>query len=241
MMTEKQSQEFIDLFNEIEQYLQKKSKHDHYQSFQNLIDEFKHKNSIVDFYYEELAHIKQVRNVLVHNHEFYAVPNEKSMETIRNIKKMLMSPPTVIALFADEVMTARHDDPIMKTIIKMDERGYTQVPVLNDEKEVIDMLTTNTITRWLGSLQLDGEVYKIKKTMTVNEALDYGEEKLIYEFVAADLNIASVIEIFNRVQKSDKKLEGILITENGKKNEDLLGIITKWDITEIYETMGKNE
>ncbi len=239
-MSEENSEEFIDLFNEVEQFLQNKSQKNHYQSFQSLIDEFKHKNSIIDFYYEELAHIKQVRNVLVHNHEYYAVPNEKSLNTIRKIKKILMSPPTVIKLFADEVMTARLEDSLMDTITKMDERGYTQVPVLNDIKEVVDMLTTNTITRWLGSLQEESGLYKIKGSTVVSEALEYGEERLIYEFVAADLSIATVIKIFNRVQKSDKKLEGILITENGQKNEELLGIITKWDITRIYDIMENN-
>ncbi len=240
MMSEEQSQQFIDLFNEIEQHLQKNSQNNHYQSFQNLIDEFRHKNSIIDFYYEELAHIKQVRNVLVHNHEFYAVPNEKSLTTIKNIKEMLLSPPTVISLFADEVMSARQNEQIMQIIKIMNERGYTQVPVLNENKEVIDMLTTNTITRWLGSQEIAGDEYILKRTTTVAETLKYGEERLIYKFVAADLNIAEVVKIFNRVQKSDKKLEGILITENGRNNEELLGIITKWDITKIYEAMEKN-
>jgi hypothetical protein len=55
--------------------------------------------------------------------------------------------------------------------------------------------------------------------------------------VPKSVNIFEVENIFGKSHKEKQKLEGVIITENGRSNEAPLGIITAWDLIEIDYTI----
>lgn len=56
------------------------------------------------------------------------------------------------------------------------------------------------------------------------------------EFVAKSIDIFTVEDIFEEKHKQKTDLEAVIITENGKKDELPLGLVTAWDLIEIDYT-----
>lgn len=75
----------------------------------------------------------------------------------------------------------------------------------------------------------------IENEQKISEAFKYKEGNCFYDFISRKDNLYQVIEIYNNVVNSGKRFDALLITENGKKDENILGIITSWDIPKIYE------
>ena len=65
--------------------------------------------------------------------------------------------------------------------------------------------------------------------ITVKSVLDMEEERSNYIFVSRNISVAEVKQKF----ANQELLEVVLITEKGKKNEQLMGIVTRWDILRI--------
>jgi predicted nucleotidyltransferase len=70
----------------------------------------------------------------------------------------------------------------------------------------------------------------------ISDIMKYEKDHPV-DFVAKSTNIFDVETIFEKSHKVKKKLEAVIITENGKKDETPLGIITPWDLIEIDYTV----
>ena len=60
----------------------------------------------------------------------------------------------------------------------------------------------------------------------MRQVLKNEEVRVNYHFVARATRVDDVTGLF----ASQPLLEGVLITENGRKSETLIGIATRWDI-----------
>jgi uncharacterized protein YutE (UPF0331/DUF86 family) len=92
------AQKFINYFNEIHYYL-KDIDNGSTQSYGSLIKKLKSKNKIVSYYYDQLDHFREIRNILVHESKYYAIPNDYSLSKIKKIKIKLINPKKVIPFF----------------------------------------------------------------------------------------------------------------------------------------------
>ena len=54
-----------------------------------------------------------------------------------------------------------------------------------------------------------------------------------FDFIKRNEELASAQNLFNKSIKKDKKLVMLFVTENGKKNEKILGILTPWDLLDM--------
>ncbi|MFN2363067.1 MAG: CBS domain-containing protein, partial [Halarsenatibacteraceae bacterium] len=178
-----------------------------------------------------------IRNILVHNNNYYAIPNEFSLEKIKNIRDKIINPPKVYPLFNSKVETVNNDQPIIEVIKFMKERSYSQVPVVNNQNQFLDLITNNAISRWIGSLADQEGAQTLFEKALVKDVLDYEEESSVFEFVSKDTLIVDIIDKFEEAQKLGKKLEAIFITNNGKRSEKLLDIVTSWDLPEMYSEL----
>lgn len=228
--------EFIEYFNEIEEHLNKIDQNSNL-GFSRLIGKYQDSDKIIRQYADELMHLKDIRNLIIHNNEYYAIPNEFSLNKIKNIRNKIINPPRVYPLFNSRVETVSIGEPIIKVIKFMKEKSYTQVPVVNDDNEFLDLITNNAISRWIGSLADEEAAKNIFEQASVKDVLDYEEESSVFEFVSKDALLVDVIDKFEKSQKKGRKLEAIFITESGKKSEILLDIITSRDIPEMYSEL----
>ena len=58
-------------------------------------------------------------------------------------------------------------------------------------------------------------------------------------FITAQTNFLEVLEIFDKYKNMAKKLEALIITENGRDDEEFMGIITNWDLPVIYDALDR--
>jgi len=234
------SQLFLNSFSEIENYLERYTNTIKHDSFSNLVNKASHTNSIIREYKADLFELKDLRNAIVHERSdghIIAEPHDGTVKLIQKIERLLKNPPKVLPTFRGEVFTLYSNNSIMDAVSLMKTRSYTQIPILNNNSQYIDLLTTNTVVRWLGS-NIKQDLSRILQ-VTIDEVLKYKENNNVCLFIPANTNFLQVLEIFDEYKNTAKKLEAIIITKNGSADEDFLGIITNWDLPVIYHELDK--
>jgi CBS domain-containing protein len=231
---------FLNSFSEIENYLQRYTNTSKHESFSNLVNKASRTNSIVREYKADLLELKDLRNAIVHeryNGQVIAEPHDGIVELIQKIERLLKDPPKVLPTFAKKVITLRNTDTIFDAVSLMTKKSVTQIPILDEDGNYLDLLTSNTIVRWLGSnVKPDsGQIDNV----SIVEVLKYRESSNVCLFIPARTNFAEVLDIFDDYKNTPKKLEAIIITENGRDDEEFLGIITNWDLPVIYDALDR--
>ena len=123
----------------------------------------------------------------------------------------------------------------------MKRNNYSQIPIVDSDEKYFDLLTNNTVARWIGDLDDAGGGRLIMDDTPVEEVLAYKEDEEVSEFISKNSKLTGVIEKYNDIVEEGKKFSGFLITESGKSTQKLLGIITGWDIPEIYQKININK
>ena len=139
-------------------------------------------------------------------------------------------PVRVYPFFKTDVFSVRLEDSIGKAIKIMYENSFSQLPIFKDQK-FYDLLTNNTISRWLGACA-DDDLFSLDDT-EVSQVLEYTENPDNYFFLNSNAHLSEAMEKFQYFETLGKRLDAILITENGSPVEPLLGIITSSDISKI--------
>ena len=116
-------------------------------------------------------------------------------------------------------------------MLKMKENVYTHIPVL-DNKVVIGVFSEKF---FLGALT-EVEIIYDKFTTRFNDEFIFKHCLIdnhvteVFEFVSKNTYLEDVKEMFKKSFSQHKRLSLIFITEHGRKDEKLLGIITPWDV-----------
>jgi hypothetical protein len=95
----------------------------------------------------------------------------------------------------------------------MFEQSFSQMPVY-DGAIFVGLLTANTVARWLGASVAE-DIFSLSET-PVSDVLGYTEDKDNFSFLRRDSTLFEVLEKFQTFEREGKRLEAILITQNGK-------------------------
>jgi len=231
-------EKFESCFNDIVNKLRSITNSNQHVDFPALIEKAKSlKNPIINRYSSELIELNELRNLIVHNKSNerpdIAQPTKYAINEISKILDLLINPPKVIPLFQKDVFSLKYNDSIKEAVKIMCEKKYSQVPIYNNQEVYIGLLTSNTIARWLGA----EEIYDPSETLISYVFDNFTEDKDNYLFISRNTSLFEVLEEFYTFQNKGKKLEAILITENAKEKESLLGIITIYDLPRIYKKL----
>ncbi|MFL6555019.1 MAG: CBS domain-containing protein [Bacillus sp. (in: firmicutes)] len=131
------------------------------------------------------------------------------------------------------VVFFEYHDSILKVTAAIKEYGYSKFPVYKNRK-CMGLLTSSSIVKWM-SQNLESSLVNLAD-IHVEDLMNYEKEYPI-EIVPKDINIFEVENIFEKAHKKKRKLEGVIITENGKADEAPLGMITPWDLIQIDYTV----
>lgn len=222
------AERFIASFNRIHNFLSFSDNEKEYKKpFYRLLDENEYRNPAVKKYKNDLQIFADLRNVMVHKklipNSYIAQPTDKVVKHIEQIEDEIKSPEKVYPLFKRDVVQFNFDDLFTKVLKTISERKFTHFPVYKN-KELIGLLTEKGITMWLAN-QLEDETIYLKKTM-VEEIVLEDTRKNNYLFIKKNMSV----EIAADLLKNDRRLDALLITENGKVSESPLGIITPSDL-----------
>lgn len=228
----KNSEIFIEYYNKIDAYLKIT---EGYNSHVNFAQKVKNSsNKIVKRFKDELISLGELRNAIIHNpkigNETIAEPHDETVNKIEDLHNKITKPKKVIPEFQFEVFGAKEGDFINDILVKMKENSFSQFPVFNEELKVIELINTNTISRWL-SLNLETNGTIIIENIKVIDLIPEIEFKNNYKFIARDSSIYEAYDLFiDQINTKKRNLDVLFITNSGKHNEKLLGLITIEDI-----------
>jgi len=186
-------------------------------------------------YKDDLDYCRVVRNFLTHNPKvggvYPIVPSQEMINLLRHCVNVIVNPPLAIdyAIPIKKMFTVKIDSCIMETVKIMNKFTYTHVPVYDEEK-LIGVFSENTVYSYMCC---KNDIH-ISENTTLREFIDYLPiDKHINEyfsFIPKKMLLHEAEELFKHNFENNKLLAAVYITENGRSNEPILGMLTHWDI-----------
>lgn len=226
----------LQIYNEIDDFMRKKLRAEGFVDHGALLRQMRDKSRVFSEFYKELKTFSEMRNLLIHN-PYGAnanplfVPHEYTIGKYEFIKNQILHPKKAlsIAIPANLIYTTTLEDNAIEVIQAMNEKVYTHVPVL-DRKKMVGVFSENTILSYLSH----HKEAIILKDMKISEFSDFIpldkhlSEK--FEFISRHALLIEVEELFRKNLANRRRIGMVFITNSGKKDEELLGLLTSWDI-----------
>ena len=211
-----------------------------YFSLQKENKKFKH----------DIEIIRNIRNLISHveckiDGKAVIEINENIIEKFKEIINFLENPPLVTSRYITKMFVVDLEEKLEILIKVMNEKKISHVPVLDEDKKLIGVFSENTIFSKLSDdLETTGlspfngdEIIEIGKEYKVKDYEKYikieNHSSEYFDFIKRNEELSAAQTLFNKSIKKDKKLVMLFITENGKKNEKILGILTPWDLLDM--------
>ena len=232
-MDHKNSERFLVAFNKIDKSMMKIAEMPNHFSFSKKIDKVKSQNALVARYEDELKEFSSLRNAIVHNRTGFdyviAEPHDEIVKLIESINERLSNPVTVKDLFSRKVHTVQADESLATGLSLVKERKFNQLPIY-EKGRFIGLITANGIMNWLADQDTDCISREIP---TLFDVYNHEKRQKTYRFVKSTMSVYEAEGFFRKAILSGKRLEALLITEQGGKDEKLIGIITPLDLLKI--------
>lgn len=233
-MTASNSERFLVAFNRIEKALEKMTGSNTYVSFFKLIDFAKKKNAIVRRFEDDLREYGDLRNAIVHHRTAieYAIaePHDEVVEKIEQIDRILTEPPVAGGQFRRQVRIFAPDDSLADALRMAGKKKDFQIPVF-EEGEFRGLISPSGLMEYLAETVADDVISR--EITTLSDILRHIHTGRSYEFISANLSVYAAEEMFSDAVVKGRRLDALLITENGRRDEKLIGIITPWDLMKI--------
>lgn len=230
------SKRFIDAYNNIDYALKTRYNLNRAMGFSDLIRKAVSVNYVVKKYEDDLVDYGRLRNAIVHsNNENFAIaePHDSVVENIEHIEKLLTTPPKALDSVARRDVVVTHSGKSMRdVIIQIAETGYSNIPVYNDNNELIGVANGQKILSSFGQFLLAGGKCNVfLDNVQIEDMLSSLENNDYYCVKKADCTIEEALDEFNK----NRKLLAILFTKKGLSSELPLGIMTGANIVEAQE------
>jgi len=192
---------------------------------------------IIRQFREQLYDYGDLRNAIVHRpkdgNNYIAEPLDKVVKDFERILAVLENPPKVLPKFQFKVEGAKQSDKLDTVLKIMNENSFSQMPIFDDSGKVVEVINTNTISRWVG--RNIGSEGILKENPSISELFEQDiEYKANYKFISRNCDIYEAYSHFTeQMEKLNRNLDVLFITENGESSEKLLGLITVADITKL--------
>lgn len=235
--------EFLALFNQIDKHLDKILWLNMYLPYNEKLKRIISGNYTISWFIKlhqfQLRYFGEIRNQITHGIKLdghtYVYPAPYAISQLAKYADNIKSPPRCIDIFRKPVFTCRPSDRLGKIIQIMQEKNYSHIPVYEkninkNENKYIWVLTESNILRWMARNMWTKDLNTIKV-----RDLDLKNKKDYIIFVKKKINIYEIDELFTIKKQNNQKIGAVLITENGKEDESLLGIITSGD-TALIDT-----
>jgi len=235
MQPQANSEQFIDLFTEIEQKLRDICNDRYHAGFTELVRKARSFNPVVQQYANDLREFAELRNAITHTRRenfIIAEPHNDVVAEIRKIRDMLNNPPRVNTISFQPPFFATPQTPIMEMLKTFAEKGFMRCPVV-DRNRIVCLITAKALARWLTEKyahqsQLDGAL--------LEEIIPYTDIR-DFAVVSNHTDIMTIYDMFKRYMKQGSYLQAILVTENGSPTGHIIGILTPSDLPKLVERM----
>lgn len=226
---------YLDAFNAIEKWMRAQVNSADRMDFPELVDTVSDSNYSVRRHNLVLKDLNRFRNYVVHQYRRLkplAVPTAEAVQQIIAIRNEFLSPPSLFSLAAKPVEQCGPSEALGVSVKKMHDGVFSQLPI-HDGQKCLGLLTAETIARWLANHLGDGA--GLVEEQPVADVMKHQEDHDNHTFLARTATVADGLYAFNEFLRRGKRLEAILITQNGRPSESLLGIVTINDIPKLNQ------
>ncbi|MFT5194293.1 MAG: CBS domain-containing protein [Cellvibrionaceae bacterium] len=234
----KNSTRFLNAFVTIEEYLRlRTADHDGFLGFSQMLRRVGQKEKGVRSFEFDLKEYAQLRNAIIHERagdEVIAEPNHAVVLAIERAAELITKPPIIYPLFQRQVITITFQSPLKKALKIMNSSGISKLPVM-DQGKCVGILTSNTVTRWLGNC-VENEVLNLDET-TAGSVMAFARKKDRYTFRSRHTDLFTAVSAFEDYEHRGERLHALLITENGKETEKIMGIMTISDLPTAFRAI----
>lgn len=226
--------EFLNSFVQIETYLKDKADMVNSPDFSKVLSECKRRGWISSHQLTEMRRFSHLRNLIVHNYdnrEPLAIPTDLTLEKLKHQAQLILNPPRLDSLIRRKVCVCSPKHSLGECIRIMHENDFSQMPI-HDGQSLLGLLTSETILRWLSRAIVESGDGIIEQ-QSVREVMQHQASADNYLFIPRDSTIQVVVKKFGVAQNRGHRLDAILVTQNGRPTEGLLGIATVYDIPRL--------
>ncbi len=199
-------------------------------------DEASKKDSRLKQYRNKLNILRNMRNIEAHNHNSYEYVkiDKKSFDTINDIIRILEKPLVSYDVASKIVTTRKLEDNVLEAVETMRKNKFSYLPISDDGK-FFGVFSAEVLFNYFydtGETMLDNTIiFKDLKNYLpiakhVNENFSFKSRKYL---------VSKIEEEFMKSYKNNKSLSAVFVTENGLKEEKIIGIITAWDVLNSYK------
>ncbi len=228
LVNKNNSEIFLEVFTEIERSLKEICNDEYTSNFSELLRKARGLNQVVNYYASDLKEFAQLRNAIVHTRRqnfIIAEPHHDVVQEVVHINKLLQNPPLVKTVMKPNPFRVSSSARVKEVLNTFAEKGFMRCPVV-ENGQVVGLITAKTIARWLVSSPANID------NALVNQLLGY-TDKDDYCIVSENADIVSLIGHFDSSVRNGAYLQAALVTNNGKPNGQLVGIVSPSDFPSI--------
>lgn len=225
---------FLEKYRELEvaiRYAYKLNKYDSAVSFLKKQKKFQSYSADIDY-------ISDIRNLLSHNRKIigeYAV--QPSIQVITFMDELISDISgrkkcKDVAIKVAKIIKRHLYGNVADTIKIMNQKNYTHIPIIKDQR-VIGVFSRNSVFTYIadnGACALSGN-----SDLTFLDIQDYinldGREREEYIFVANDMYLDELDELFDKISKKKRRIGLVFLTKNGSRDEPITGMLTPWEVS----------
>lgn len=184
---------------------------------------------------ERIKYCREVRALLTHNPKindgFAVTPSDGMIETLKNVIEQVKEPPNCSdkAIKGSNILTAEPDDNVIEKMKVMKAFGYSYLPIISKNR-VVGVFGKDTIF----AITLDGYDDIISDTTCFRDIASYTsvsrKDRNTFRFVPKTMLVSAAEKAVVDAFRKKIRINLLLVTETGKVNEPLLGILTPWDV-----------
>ncbi|HDP75526.1 MAG TPA: CBS domain-containing protein [Bacteroidales bacterium] len=222
------SEIFLETFTEIERSLKEICKNEFTANFSELLRKTRKINQVVSYYASDLKEFAQLRNAIVHTKRkdfIIAEPHPDVVQEVIHIRNLLQNPLLVKTVMKLNPYSVSPSASVKEVLTTFAEKGFMRCPIVDNGK-IVGLLTAKTIARWL--VNSSGIIDSTRVSQLLNY-IDHDD----YCIVSENIDIVSLIGLFNNSVQKGAYLQAALVTQNGKPDSLLVGIITPSDFPSI--------
>ena len=157
-------------------------------------------------------------------------PSEPVVDALREVLDFVRRPPLALdyATRGERVLKVNARQKVLRVMEVMEKNGYSHVPVMKEER-FYGVFSVGSVFRYL--LKNGGKGVTPETTIRDMRGYLAVEEHIEnYEFVPATATYIYVRQRFEQVRAKNKRVAVIFITQDGKPDQPLLGMLTPWDV-----------
>ncbi|MGO9952889.1 MAG: hypothetical protein ACLPN1_11865 [Dissulfurispiraceae bacterium] len=225
------AEEFIQLFNQVEEFLSRLVNRAPYTRFERLVEFASADNAAVRANASALGQFAKLRNAIVHGEGYpphiIAIPSPEALSKFKKVVHEVIEPTPLIPTFEVPVHCFSPNETLPGVLGFMRENDFSQV-VIKENKGVLRMLTVEGVAWWHAD-QLEGSQVSAD-TVRLGSILGL-EPQGCFGIMGPEKTIFDAADAFrNSIHRKATRLYAIVITENGGDHDNPIGFVTPWDL-----------